>query len=190
MRAVAADAGFDSEANHELAAVNHANQDHGLAIVGQFFVVLTQASIPSKPTERAFDDPAFGQHLEPLGVVVAFDDLQDPSARLLHPANELSRIAAVGPNELESRQRSVDCFQHQLGAVAILHVRRMNDDAPNQTERVDQQMPLAPLHLLAGVVAATRPLFSVVFTDWLSMIAALGRWNLPCFRRTRRRIRS
>ena len=34
-------------------------------------------------------------------------------------------------------------------------------------------MPLAPVHLLGGVVAA-RPPFSVVLTLWVSMTAALG----------------
>jgi hypothetical protein len=42
-----------------------------------------------------------------------------------------------------------------------------------QSERIDNDVPLAPIYLLAAVVAA-RPPFSVVFTDWLSMIPALG----------------
>jgi ABC-type oligopeptide transport system substrate-binding subunit len=42
-----------------------------------------------------------------------------------------------------------------------------------ETECVDDDVPLAPIYLLAAVVAAWPP-FSVVFTDWLSMIPALG----------------
>jgi hypothetical protein len=43
----------------------------------------------------------------------------------------------------------------------------------DQAERVDQDGPLAAGDLLAAVGAADPP-FSVVLTDWLSMIAADG----------------
>ena len=47
-----------------------------------------------------------------------------------------------------------------------------------QARGVHRDMALAPLHLLGGVVAARAP-FSVVFTDCVSMIAAVGLGSRP-----------
>jgi hypothetical protein len=43
----------------------------------------------------------------------------------------------------------------------------------NQPENVYEQVALAAIDLLARIVAVRAP-FSVVLTDWLSIIAALG----------------
>jgi len=165
--------------------VNHAHEDHRFAALGQFFVILAQPAIPTEAAKCPFHNLSFGQHNKAGRVVATLHDLQHPAADLRNPANQLSCIAAVSPNQLQARKASLNSFQHQLGAVTILNVARMDHQAPNQTQRVHQQMPLTPLYLLAGVVAATDPLFSVVFTDWLSMIAALGCCCFPCFTRTR-----
>ena len=49
----------------------------------------------------------------------------------------------------------------------------MHDNGDQQAERVDEDVALATIDLLARVVAV-RPPFSVVFSDWLSMMPALG----------------
>jgi hypothetical protein len=49
----------------------------------------------------------------------------------------------------------------------------MNDDGDEQSQRIYKKMSFSPVDLLARVVTVGPP-FSVVFTDWLSMIAALG----------------
>ena len=63
--------------------------------------------------------------------------------------------------------------QHLLGPVAILDVRRMNNGYQDEPEDIDKQVALASFDLFARVIA-TRPPFSVVLTDWLSKMAALG----------------
>ena len=53
----------------------------------------------------------------------------------------------------------------------------MDDSAQQQTERIDENMPLLALNLLPCIVAMridARPPFSALFTLWLSMIAAVG----------------
>ena len=53
----------------------------------------------------------------------------------------------------------------------------MNDDAQRQALGVDQRVNFAALDLFAGVVAylaVMAPPFSADFSDWLSMIAAVG----------------
>ena len=59
----------------------------------------------------------------------------------------------------------------------------MHHHRHQQAQRVDHDVPLAAADLLARVVAAD-PLFSVVLTLWLSMIAALGLFFFPAFFRT------
>jgi hypothetical protein len=39
------------------------------------------------------------------------------------------------------------------GSITVLNISRMNDDAQQETQRVDQDVPLAALDLLARVVA-------------------------------------
>ena len=43
--------------------------------------------------------------------------------------------------------------QQMKCAVAVLNISRMNDDAQQEAQRVDQDVPLATLDLLARVVA-------------------------------------
>jgi hypothetical protein len=59
----------------------------------------------------------------------------------------------------------------------------MHDHAEQQPLRVDRNLALAPLDLLGGIVAA-RPPFSVVFTLWLSMMAAVGLASRPSLSRS------
>jgi hypothetical protein len=59
----------------------------------------------------------------------------------------------------------------------------MHDYGEHEPHDIDQKMSLATVHFLSRVVAMDPP-FSVVLTDWLSIMAALG-WRLrPAFTRT------
>ena len=49
----------------------------------------------------------------------------------------------------------------------------MDHDGEQEFYGIDDQVPFAPVDLLAGVISARSP-FPVVFTGWLSMIAAPG----------------
>jgi hypothetical protein len=90
-------------------------------------------------------------------------------------------VAAVGPHEFEPGETFADFVENKACAVPVLQARGMDHDAPRQTSDVDQGAELATLHLLAGVVPhcvvftpAFTPPFSAAFSDWLSMIAAVG----------------
>ena len=54
----------------------------------------------------------------------------------------------------------------------------MHDNAEQQAGGVDRDMPFAALELLRHIPAA-RPSFSVVFTLWVSITAALGLGSRP-----------
>jgi hypothetical protein len=64
-----------------------------------------------------------------------------------------------------------------------LDVGSVDHHRQQQSQGIHHNMALTARHLLASVVAA-RPPFSVVFTDWLSMIAALGVGSRPSISRT------
>ncbi len=73
--------------------------------------------------------------------------------------------------------------EQELRAVTILNVRGMDDDRQDETERVDEDVLLASTDFLARIVTA-RPHLSVVLTDWLSIIPALGYRTRPSASRT------
>jgi hypothetical protein len=129
------------------------------------------------------DDPALGQQDEAAHVVRALDDLQLPAGPLVDLANELAGVAAIAPEPLEARQRPDQWLEHELGTVAILDISGMHLHPVDQSEGIDDNMALAPLHLLASIVTPDPP-FSAVLTDWLSMLPALGCGSRPSACRT------
>ncbi len=103
------------------------------------------------------------KYLEASHVVASPDNFQYPPATLVNPVNQHARISAVSPDQLETFELPLQPAQHHLGTVAVLHVGRVNDDRQEQSQCVYDNMALATLDLLAGIVTA-NPLFSVVFT--------------------------
>jgi hypothetical protein len=91
--------------------------------------------------------------------------------------------ATHGPDQLEPRKATLERPEELFATVMILDVGFMDQHACDQPRGIHEQMPLAPFHALAAIVAAPPP-FWLVFTDWLSMMAALGVGSRPCFTRT------
>ena len=69
-------------------------------------------------------------------------------------------------------------MQQGFGTLVIGEVGGQDQDTQQQAQHVYRDMPFASFDLFASVIA-TGPLFSVVLTDWLSRIAALGCEFLP-----------
>ena len=143
------------------------------------FPVLGQSSAAAEPSEGAFDDPALGQCDEPCGLIRSLDDLDvDARQNPFHRALELrSLVAAVGI-ELDQERKAAEQARHQQrAAVAVLDVGGMHDGVHQQALRIDKDVALPALDLLACIVARRinrRPPFSALLTLWLSMIAAVG----------------
>ncbi len=116
----------------------------------------------------------------------AFDDFNNPAIPANRPIHKLPGVTAVGPDDLKAPPSRTELFDQQLATVAVLDVGRVNDQRENQAERVNDDMALAPLGLLARIVPSVAP-FSAVLTDWLSMMPALGVGLRPSSIRTRRR---
>ena len=140
----------------------------------------------AQPPEGSFDDPAPRKHLESFDVVASLHDLHAQAAyptQVSHPIEQCTCVTTIGPDESKAHERVGEDRKHELGTVAILDVGGMHDHGEDEAERVDDYVTLASTDFFARIVTANAPL-EVVFTDWLSMIAADGIRSRPSVCRT------
>ena len=80
--------------------------------------------------------------------------------------------------ELDQKRKGSEQARHQQrAAVAILNVGGMHDRVHQEALRIDKNVPLLALDLLACIVTGridAGPPFSALLTLWLSMMAAVG----------------
>ena len=55
---------------------NHANAQHGLAMIEPHLIIGAQPPRLAEPAKGSFDDPAFGQNLESFGSITAPHEFQ------------------------------------------------------------------------------------------------------------------
>lgn len=87
--------------------------------------------------------------------LVALDDLQGPGAGLCNGSGERrALVAGVGEDARDEGEEAARApVEDEPRAIAVLHVGRMDDDVQQETERVDEDVPLAARDLLARIVA-------------------------------------
>ena len=171
--------------------MNHSYVDPGLGCLGQSFVVpvsstgqaLAQPTAPAEPRECSFDHPSSRQHLKVVAVPGALDNLERPACQGPDPLDQLSSIASIGPDQPHAGKPPYQFIDDQLRSISILDIGRMHHHRQQQPHGIYNDVSLSTVDLLASVIA-TRPPFSVVLTDWLSMMAALGVGLLPSAFRT------
>lgn len=138
-----------------------------------------------QPTKSTLYNPTMWQNLEAF--FRALYNLQLALEITFNPIFQFfSLVARIRPDALQPGQQAFDGPEKQLGSVAVLNIALVNNHAVNQPQRIDQNVAFAAFYLLARIIAANPP-FSAVFTDWLSIIPALGCVNRPCFNRNRSR---
>lgn len=159
--------------------------------MGEAFEVFGEPTAAAEPADGAFDNPAFGDDLEALRRIGAFDDfdleLCDGLAR--SGPEDRPRVAAVGEQRLEESPAPEQRGKHKRAAVAVLDVGGVDDGVEQKAYRIDQDVALLALDLFSRIIAAgvhAGPPFSALFTLWLSMIAAVGEASRPaCSRQAR-----
>jgi len=116
--------------------------------------VFGKTATAADPSEGALDDPSLGQNDEAMQLD-AFDDLEFPGTGLGDRGGGFRRlIAGIGEDAFYERvEPARAAIEHQTRTVAILDIGRVNDDIQQETERVDKNVPLATLDLLARVIA-------------------------------------
>ena len=171
--------------------MNHSYVDPGLGCLGQSFVVpvsstgqaLAHPTAPAEPRECSFDHPSSRQHSKTMAVPGALYNLERPACQGPDPLDQLSSIASIGPDQPHAGKPPYQFIDDQLRPIPILDIGRMHHHRQQQPHGIYNDMSLSTVDLLASVIA-TRPPFSVVLTDWLSIIAALGVGFLPSACRT------
>src|SRR3954454_23501843 len=162
---------------------DHGEGAHRFGALGQFLVVLGQAAPAAEPAERSFNDPSLRQHDEAGGPGDAPDEDQRQAEQETGDQDGAAVVDAVGVHDLEPAVEMLDLLQQIPGAVGVLDIGGMDDDAQQQAQGIDRDRALASLDFLGSSVAA-RPPFSVVLTLWVSMIAAVGLASRPSLLRS------
>jgi hypothetical protein len=132
---------------------DHGEAEEGGDGSGVAFEVAGQTAVAADPGKGALDDPALGQHDKTMSIA-ALDDLQAPRAS---SGDELCRlwslVTGIGENALDKREGSPRPAQNLARAVAILHIRGVDDHAQQEAPRIDQDVALAAGDLLARIKA-------------------------------------
>ena len=119
---------------------------------------------------------------------VALDDLDRPASGGGDSGGHARPlVAAIADDPLDEREQAARAPQRLVGAVAVLDVGGVNEDAHEEAERVDQDVALAPRDLLARIVALRvdrHPPFCAALALCESMIAVVGLASRPACSRT------
>src|SRR5215207_10124586 len=165
---------------------DHRQLDPCLAAFWQHFVVLAEPATKPKPRKCALYYPTSGQLHKPFLPRLPLHDLQVPPV-LPRPLNQSPAVDPIGPDLQQSREAADQLGEHFPRAHRILQGATVHDDHQQQPQGIHDDVALPALHLLASV-EPTGPPFSVVWTDWLSITAALGVASRPsdCLTRSRK----
>src|SRR5713226_5854385 len=146
--------------------------DGGLEILGE-------TAVSVEPGDGALDHPAALDEVEARGGLDALDDFDRPLAELFECGLEfVAGVAGIGEDMAQPGKGIADGGEEERGSITILEACFMHDRADQQARCVGQDVALAALDLLAGVIPCGPPA-SVVLTDWLSMTPAEGLASRP-----------
>ena len=117
------------------------------------FAVLPQPAALFQPRERAFDDPAFGEHDEGVQLI-AFDDLYGGLQPLHDAVGEgLAAVATVHQHAFHAYEIRLAAIDGRESAVPVGHLRRGHGHGMRQSLRVHCNVRLNARHLLARIIS-------------------------------------
>ncbi len=143
-----------------------------------------QTAAPAEPCESSFHDPPSGDDLEADRRIRSFDDFSFQAGQyiLLRLFENRSLVSTVGKQFLQKWKAAEQGSKDQSATIPILDIGRMNHCVKQQPYRIDKDVALLALDLLARVVARwinAGPPFSAPFTLWLSITHAVGLASRP-----------
>ena len=163
---------------------DHGKINPGLLTAGEDLIVFGEPTPRRKPSEGALDNPTVRKHMKATGpdllpinhgvlwcpdasqaTAGMFHHLDIPSQRGLDPlAESFLVVAALGPDQLQTREAPGERRKQELGAAGVLDIGFMDEHVQDQPVGINQQVAFAALDLFAPVIAASPP-FCVVLTD-------------------------
>ncbi len=147
----------------------HRKIDEGLTTGVRALKIAGKSTVARDPGIGPFHYPSSGKHMKAFGKdLVPVDlcsfgdphptkagpwmihDLEAHPKLLLHPVCEgLTSIAAVGPDQLETRHLSGQRLEQELAPCSISDISRQDFDAQQQPLRVHQEMPFSALNFFS-----------------------------------------
>jgi hypothetical protein len=156
-----------------LTSEHHA--DHGEAYEGcnssgVALKVAAETAVRTDPSQVSFNDPPLRQDDEASSDIRLFDTLDLPrSGSCSCSTDALPLITAIGVDAVnEGEQTSRSFVEHQGGAVPVLDIGGMNDDAQQEADRTDESVALAALDLLACIKALRSKVLASFEWPWRS----------------------
>jgi hypothetical protein len=125
--------------------------------MGKLLVVSNEASALHDPGEGPLHDPAAADDDETLHPRHAAYDLEGDVGLALRPGDQLAGIAAVCEDALDEGKAPPGSLQHALCSVAILNIGAVHLDREQPAIGIRQDMTLAPVDALSGVVTFGSP---------------------------------
>src|ERR1035438_3125076 len=136
---------------------SHREINHGFTARSESFVVATQPAIAPEPSKGSFHNPAPWQDFESTHIVRAFDNFKQATHVPFDPTDQLSSVATIGPDEPKSFVDPRETIQQLARAITVLHVGGQHHHHQHQPHRIDQEVSLTSVNLLAGVITALAP---------------------------------
>ncbi len=156
---------------------DHGQVDPGFLAAREHFIVFAKSAPRREPGKCSLDNPPPFEHVEATGANLLpidnrvlrcpdttlaaprmFYHLHLPPERLFDPLDETTfLVRAVYPDQLEPRKAAFEGLQEGFSALVLLDTGLMHQHVEDQTQGVDEQMPLAPFHFLPAVIPAIPP---------------------------------
>src|SRR5574341_855869 len=162
--------------------MDHRHINQVFAHQRQGFGILTQAPPAVEPGKGSLHNPALGQDLK-TGVGQSSLDFHPHPKQALTPINQRRFVIARIQDEQRPAHDKGNPAQQVFGPPLVGKIGWMHQHAQQQPHHIHGDLSFASFDLLAPVIAARAP-FSVVFTDWLSMMTTLGSAGRPACWRT------
>lgn len=135
--------------------MDHTNLNHGFSRLRQVLAIFGQPPGAAQPREAALGHPPLRQSDETFGIRRTADDVQLKRRQLEDFLTQIARsVLAVGVHDVQPGQFLPEASMQQVaGRTRIGQVGGRHQDGEQQSETVNSEMPLAPLHFLAAVEA-------------------------------------
>src|SRR5262249_16578032 len=120
--------------------------------------VLAVPAVSSEPTERSLDDPTLREHNKPFYLCRSQHSLQQPAKSAFDALGQVvSAVRTIGKDHFQSvepRFESAENSEDKHGSIVVLDIGRMDNEGEHQAKRVNNDMALASVNLLARIVTS------------------------------------
>src|SRR2546428_1482382 len=134
------------------------NLDHGSTGLYASFIVLPVTSVPTVPGVCALNHPAFLQRCEAFRALWTRLHLDAPPGTMLgHPGIQSVVVILLIRKDRDETRNVVrrDIAEQERGRHPIIETSTGEQDGQQQAQRIDQQMPLAPVDFPIGGFSPT-----------------------------------